>query len=192
MKSSPTLVSFRVTIVIVNWNSPYIVCHNNIIIGNVKIIFTISSLDLPTFRIVGDNCDLHQKPSHLTLSRRDQDHHWFNIYAVQDCVLGLHLPDDQSTASIATLPVAAFLPNVEDCVALRKEFIILTARVLIRYIPWFEFLKSAVPEHITHQYTQAMAQKSEIVCYETVIITCYLHKYNCSFSTGAIGCAYEV
>ncbi len=85
------------------------------------------------------------------------------MYAVQDRVLGLHLPDCKPTASIATLPVTTFLPNVEDCVALREEFIILVARVLIRYLPWFRCLKVAVPEHILHQYSQTMAHKSEIV-----------------------------
>lgn len=66
--------------------------------------------DLPTFHIVGDNCDLHQKPSHQTLSRQNQEHHWFQIYAVKDRVQGLHLRDDGPTASMATLTLATFLP----------------------------------------------------------------------------------
>ena len=85
------------------------------------------------------------------------------MYAVQDRVQGLHLPDNQPTAAVTTLPIATFLPNVEDCYALREEFIILAARVLIHYVPWFEFLKAAVPQHIPHQYTQAMSKKSVIV-----------------------------
>lgn len=94
---------------------------------------------------------------------RDLDHHWFNMYAVKDRVQGLHLPDERPTASIATLPLATFLPNVQDCVALREEFILLFARVLIRYLPWFKCLKSVVPNHMPHEYSTAMAEKSEIV-----------------------------
>lgn len=127
------------------------------------IFYPFSLTDLPTFRIVGDNCDLHQKPSHQTLSMRDLDHHWFNMYAVKDRVQGLHLSDAQPTASIATLPLATFLPSVKDCVALREEFILLFARVLIRYLPWFRCLKPVVPDHMPHEYSTVMAEKSEIV-----------------------------
>ena len=120
-------------------------------------------VDLPTFRIVGDNCDIHQKASRPSLTQRDQDHHWFNIYAVKDRVLGLHLADDQAIANISNLPLAAFLPHVEDCIAIRKEFIVLVARVLIRYIPWFECLQPVISDHIPHEYMDIMASKSEIV-----------------------------
>lgn len=118
---------------------------------------------MPTFRLVGDNCDLHQKASHQTLSKRDQDHHWFNLYAVKDRVQGLHLPDLQPTALVATLPLATFLPNVEDCIALRKDFIQLMARVLMRYLHWFRCLKPVVPEHMAHEYSETMSKQSEIV-----------------------------
>ena len=68
-------------------------------------------------------------------------------------VQGLHLPDKPTTASVATLPLATFLPNVEDCVALREEFITLVAQVLMKYLPWFKCFKPVLPEHIPHEYT---------------------------------------
>lgn len=92
-----------------------------------------SRSDLPTSQLVGDNCDVHGKASHQTMLMRDQDHHWFNMFAAKDRVQGLHLPDDQPIASVANLPLATFLPNVDDCVALRHEFIVLVFRVLIRH-----------------------------------------------------------
>ena len=85
------------------------------------------------------------------------------MYAVQDRVQGLHLPDNQPVASVATLPLATFLPNVDDCVALRSEFIVLVARVLIQYLPWFSCLKPVIPDHMPHEYTDLMSTKSEIV-----------------------------
>ena len=94
----------------------------------------------------------------------------FNIYAVKDCVLGLHLADDQSIADIATLPLATFLPHVEDCIAIRKEFIILVAQVLIRYIPWFERLQPVISDHIPHEYTDIMASESEIVSHYILLL----------------------
>lgn len=120
--------------------------------------------DLPTFQIVGDNCDIHQRASHETLSCRDKDHHWFNIYAVKDRIQGLHLPDDYPIASVATLPLATFLPTIEDCLALRKCFIILVACVLMKYIPWFKFLLPVTSDHIRHKYSDVLVRKSEMVC----------------------------
>ena len=49
------------------------------------------------------------------------------MYAVKDRVQGLYLPNKPTTASVATLPLTTFLPNVEDCVALHEEFITLVA-----------------------------------------------------------------
>ena len=100
---------------------------------------------------------MHQK------ERRDQDHHWFNLYAVKDRVLGLHLAEEQPLPDIATLPLSTFLPNIEDCINICKEFIILVARVLLRYFPWFECLKPEVPSHIPHPCSDVMSSKSEIV-----------------------------
>lgn len=119
--------------------------------------------DLPTFRIVGDNCDLRQHPRHQTVYRRDQDHHWFHMYAIKDRVHGLHLPDDKPIAMVSSLPLATFLPNVEDCNALHQEFAILVARVLIKHLPCFHGLRQVTPEHIPHEYSQVMADKSETV-----------------------------
>ena len=139
--------------------------------------------DLPTFRIVGDNCDLHQKPTHETLARRAQDHHWFNLYAVKDRVQGLHLADDRPIASISTLPLSTWLPNADECIALRQDFIILAARVQIKHLPWFSCIKSVVADHIPHDYSSSAKQKSEIVSLILwyTMITCYYKINVCRF-----------
>ena len=118
---------------------------------------------MPTFQIVGDNCDLHQHSRHQTVSRRDQDHHWFHLYAIKDRVLGLHLRDDQPMAEVSKLPLATFLPNVADCSALHHEFTILVSRVLIKHLECFKRLEQVTPDHIPHQYSHVMANKSETV-----------------------------
>lgn len=99
------------------------------------------------------------------------------MYGVQDRVLGLHLSDVQPIAAIATLPAATFLPSVDDCVAIWKEFIILVARVLLQYCKWFECLKPVVPSHMAHEYTEVMANKSTIV--SDSLICMYLMRSHC-------------
>ena len=41
------------------------------------------SEDYPTYQIIGDNVDIHQRASHQSMERRDTDHHWFHLYAVK-------------------------------------------------------------------------------------------------------------
>lgn len=76
---------------------------------------------------------------------------------------GLHLPDDKPIAMVSSLPLATFLPNVEDCNALHREFTILAAQVLIKHLPYFQGLQKVTSEHIPHEYSQVMADKSETV-----------------------------
>lgn len=135
------------------------------IISNVAIIkLSIScSAALPTYRIVGDNVDVRLHPRHQTLTRRDQDHHWFHMYAIKDRVVGLHLADDRPITEIAKLPLSAFLLNMKDCRCLHREFTILMARVLVKYLPCFLFLQAVVPDHIPHQFSDVMNKKSETV-----------------------------
>ena len=115
------------------------------------------------------------------------------MFAVRDRVQGLHLPDDKPIASVAALPLATFLPNVDDCVALRGEFIVLVSRILIRHLPWFSCLKPVVPAHIEHEYTNLMATKSEIVSVTNFILVCackYVATYK-YYTTGAVRCPNE-
>ena len=127
----------------------------------ISVVFNIT--DLPTYRIVGDNCDLHQKPNHETLTRRTKEHHWFNLYAVRDRIHGLEMADGHPQTDASRLMLSKFLPNEDDCRALRKDFIILVARVLVKYLPWFSAIKPAVADHIPHRYSNCMGQKSDIV-----------------------------
>ena len=104
---------------------------------------TPSYVDLPMFQIVGDNCDIHQKSSHQTVSRRAHGHHWFKMYAVKDHVQRLLLSDKPTTASVATLPLATFPPNV-DCYSCKC-------------------FKPVVPDRIPHEYNSLLGSRSETV-----------------------------
>ena len=66
------------------------------------------------------------------------------LYAVKDRVQGLHLAEDRPIASISTLPLSTWLPNADECRALRQDSIILAARVLLKHLPWFSCIKSVV------------------------------------------------
>jgi len=117
----------------------------------------------PSYQIVGDNVDLHQKPTHRSIERKARDHHWFHLYAVRDRISGLDLPNDASIANIATVPLQTFLPSLTECLHLREEFVVLVSQVLVSRMAYFEPLKSVVSEHIRHKHHSEVKTKSEIV-----------------------------
>lgn len=114
-------------------------------------------------QIIGDNCDLHQHASHVTLSSRDATLHWFQMYAVCHRVIGHNLTDEKPKARLDLLALSTWLPSEADCAKLRDEFVILIARILLKRLPQFQWLHCVVPEAIPHQYSEEMAEKSEIV-----------------------------
>ena len=55
------------------------------------------------------------------------------------------------------------LPNSTFLLSSAEDFKVLVARVLVTNIPQLSFLKSIVPQHISHKYQQEMAKKSTII-----------------------------
>lgn len=78
-------------------------------------------------------------------------------------VNGSHLSNTQPREMKDVSP-EEFLPTKQDLNIVEKEFIILAARVLVKYIPSMEFFKDVVVHHIDHQYSEEMAKISEQVC----------------------------
>lgn len=123
-----------------------------------------------SYQIVGDNVDLKSKPTHFSLSSAVKDHHWFTLYAIKNRVHGEQLANDKPTADISTLPLTTWLPSVNDCVLLRDEFIILVSRVFVAKLKAFKVFSDVVQDHIPHQYSKEMSEKSHIVRISYLII----------------------
>ena len=66
--------------------------------------------EYPTYQIIGDNVDLHQRASHQTMDRRDSDHHWFHLYAVKDRVTGIGLPNSLASTAEPALSLVSWSP----------------------------------------------------------------------------------
>ncbi len=98
----------------------------------------------------------------MTTSHQVQSLHYVNSYGALDRV---PLPLDTSGAAInpKDLPLSTFLLSPEDCVALRKNYIFLVARILVNKLDFFAKLKKCVPCHLRHKYTDEMNVKSKIV-----------------------------
>jgi len=180
--------------------------------GQYIVVALLSSLhykgeceDYPSYQIIGDNVDLHQRTPHQSMKRKDKDHHWFQMYAVRDRVTGRDLPNNAPIADVTKVPLQTFLPSVEECNHIREEFGVLIARVIVEKLEYFSPLKPVVPEHMKHKYTDLMRLKSDMVgtvCYLTIhikhlVITgicdkVALHFTNHHYFAGAIGCTHQI
>ena len=86
--------------------------------------------EYPSYQVIGDNVDLHQRTSHQSMKRKDKDHHWFQMYAVRDRITGKDLPNDALICDVTKIPLHTFLPSVNDCNHIREEFKFLIALVI--------------------------------------------------------------
>ena len=66
------------------------------------------------------------------------------------------IPLDSANLSI-------FLPSVADMNALQDNFVIHCARVLVKKLPFLSKFSDCVPQHIGHEFSKEMSQKSTAV-----------------------------
>ena len=117
----------------------------------------------PTYILVGDNVDKNMKPRFMRIDHQVKSLHAWHQYAT------LHRFDVEAVAKtlilkdIHTMGANEFLPSVADAVALRSNYIILFARVLVQKLRFLQKYSNVVPEHITHSLSNDMAKKSEAV-----------------------------
>ena len=62
-----------------------------------------------------------------------------------------------------SLDTAVFLTSVADCQVLRKNYVVLAARVFCDTLPAFSSFKECVPKNIIHKYSANMSKKSVVV-----------------------------
>lgn len=85
----------------------------------------------------------------MTTDNRNKSFHWFNRVAIKDQVSGDHLPDIHES-TLEDVPVSAFFPNSEEIVQLKRDFMTLWSRVVVKHLEKFSFLKNALVYHNPH------------------------------------------
>ena len=128
-----------------------------------------SAIDLVLYReqpkgyqIIGDNVDLHINVRHMSEQNKNRSLHTFNLVAMRDVVSGSNLPD-KHIRTLNDVEISEFLPSHNDVEQLKKDFIVLWARVIVKNIPAFTFLKGVLIQHIQHQYSKEMQAITEEV-----------------------------
>jgi len=74
----------------------------------------------------------------------------------QDQVTGNHLPDVREVTLEEVPAVSSFFPSNEDTRELKRDFMILWSRCIVKHLPSFDLLKGSVIYHIPQPYSDVM------------------------------------
>ena len=105
----------------------------------------------------------------MSEQNKNKSLHTFNLVAMRDVVSGGNLPN-KHIRTLNDVEISEFLPCHNDVENLKKDFIVLWARVMVKNIPAFSFLKGVVIQHIQNQYSKEMQAVTEEVTLKEIII----------------------
>ena len=115
------------------------------------------------FQGTGDNWDQRIRVHEMRKDHQNIDCHYFASNLVVERVPCHHLDNISPKGDIRQAANIDFLLNQEEMHHLREEYKIIVGRVLVEFIPELRFLKTVIPNHISHQYSNEMANKSTII-----------------------------
>ena len=111
----------------------------------------------------GDNLDWLRRPSIYSKNKDTESVHWFNLLAYDNRVVDWNLSDKEPVRDIMELPNSSFLPSPDDHAKLKKDFVLLVLRILVKNCKYFSQFARLIPAHIPHQHSKEMSQQSHIV-----------------------------
>jgi hypothetical protein len=135
-----------------------------------------------TYILVGDNIDKTVSARHATMDHQSQSLHYFHCYAAMDRISFSQLDNSRPISNVRNLPLSAFIPSMEDCDMLLKNYTVLLGREMVKMLPFFEVFADCVPQHITHKFSHEMKCKSFIVSLQCEIVWC-MHAFMCIYAT---------
>ena len=98
----------------------------------------------------------------------------YSILAVKERV-PLEDEPDRQVYGLKSFSASSFLPNKDDVLAIRRTLTVLVARILCKHIKCLSQLSKQVPAHISHDYSDNMAQKSDVFFLDVLMKNEALH-----------------
>ena len=87
-----------------------------------------------------------------------------------DLWISAHVSEDIPVGSLEDANAALFMPSPSDRAAVRKDFLVLVANVLVQYVPCLKIFQDYVLSHIPHKFSSEMSKASEIASFR---LNCY-------------------
>ena len=115
------------------------------------------------FRGTGDNWDLKILKGHMRKEVQNEDLHLFASNLIENRINFNHLPNDNPRGDIKDFRRHNFSLNVNEWKTYAECAKVIVGRIVLEFCPKFKFLRAVIPNHISHEYSLQMAQKSTIV-----------------------------
>lgn len=115
---------------------------------------------------MGDNLDIAVKARYLRVDKLNQSLHYFQCLAIRDRINfnDLSTVYSQNCLNSPDKIALELLPSLQSDSLLLDNFAVIVSRVIVDYIPFFNFaLSDVVTRHIDHKFYQEMSSESEVV-----------------------------
>lgn len=112
-------------------------------------------------KLNGDNLDIRVNTNDIRMKNKNRDYHFF----ASNFVLNRISIEKQLTTSNPAQQepkLEIFLPNADEIKIYQSSLKTLLGRVLVTYVPGFQWMKKLIPDHIDHIYRDEMKKKSNI------------------------------
>ena len=139
--------------------------------GTLKVVSDISSMHeaplkkwissgLP-IKFIGDNVDKRKDVRDIRSNHHHSLVHMYSLLVIRPRAYDSSLSTTGSTENLHKLDASSFLPTAEEINAIKMNLTVLAGRILCAYIKCLNQCAEVVPQHIPHQYSDSMAEKSD-------------------------------
>ena len=112
-------------------------------------------------KFLGDNVDFGKVVRDIRSDHRKSLVHMYSLLVLRHRVHDPSLATTGSTTDLINIEATAFLPDQEIIDDITMNLTVLAGRILCENIKCMKPLAKVVPNHIPHEYSDAMSEKSE-------------------------------
>ena len=123
--------------------------------------FTEENPNYVDYELIGDNFDIKIDPTHTTLNRSRQTHHWFLLVGTKKRLLFPKLDDNGPQAEMENIENKTFFQTREEAASFKEDLNHHIALTLVMHVPILQDLKNCVPQYLPHEYMEHTRKKSD-------------------------------
>lgn len=111
-------------------------------------------------KLNGDNLDIRVNTNDVRMTNKNKDYHFFATNFVLNRISTEKQPIVHHDSPEPSLEI--FLPNEAEILVYKNSLKILLGRILVEYMPGFQWMKKVLPDHIDHPHKEEMKRKSVV------------------------------
>ncbi|CAC5421667.1 unnamed protein product [Mytilus coruscus] len=111
-------------------------------------------------KLNGDNLDICVDTNDVRMNNKNKDYHFFTTNFVLYRISSERQPIVHHDSHEPSLEI--FLPNETETLVYKNSLKILLGRILVEYMPGFQWMKKVLPDHIDHPHKEEMKRKSVV------------------------------